>query len=328
MARTVIWRRWVCFWILLFLGTASACTPTDDTAPTAVSAATIPHPTAIPLATITPQVTATATPQPTLTPTPTITPTATATPCRTPGAIETAVFPSLTAGNMNVRVYLPPCYGSNGRSYPVLFLLPGNIHTDAIWDELGVDETAETLIQADTIPPLIIVMPDGGWVANNTSGGPGSYETVIVNDLIPFVEEQYCVWPAANGRAIGGLSRGGYWALEIAFRHPQLFASVGGHSAALLDRFAGPAFNPQQTALSQDLGDLRIYLDIGESDYVIHNVRRLHEAMTAAGIAHTWVLNNGRHENAYWSAHLEEYLQWYTVPWPHRRGTYPPCPSR
>lgn len=168
-------------------------------------------------------------------------------------------------------------------------------------------------------------MPDGGPIANNTSGGPSSYEALILDELIPLIEATTCAWPEAAGRAIGGLSRGGYWALEIAFRHPDHFASVGGHSAALLDTHAGTDVNPQYTGLANDLRDLRIYLDIGSDDYLIANIRRLHEEMVAAGVDHVWMLNDGRHENAYWSAHLAEYLVWYAEPWARERELFPRC---
>lgn len=287
-----------------------------------------PLPTAVPPLSL--ALTIPATTPPTVTPemaTAVATPTPTATPCASPGRIETGTFPSLTAGPMAYRVYLPPCYGVDGRTYPTLYLLPGNVHTDAIWDTLGVDETAEAGITTGSWPPFLIVMADGGWIANNSSGGPGSYESVILNDLMPYVEQTHCAWAEPAGRAIGGLSRGGYWALEIAFRFPEQFASVGGHSAALLDTYAWPAVNPQYTGLSQTLGELRIYLDIGANDYVIHNIRQLHEEMETAvpPIPHTWVLNDGRHEEAYWQAHLPEYLAWYAEPWPFDREPYPLC---
>ena len=284
-----------------------------------MAASLTPPPTPILLQTGTPTIepTATATPLPTLTPSPT--------PCAEVGRVETAVFPSITAGNMSVRIYLPPCYSIDGRNYPVLYMLGGNIHTEAFWDDLGLDETAEQLISDSQISPLIIVMPEGGSIANYTSGGPGSYESVILNDLIPFIENDYCSAKEASFRAIGGVSRGGYWALEIAFRHANQFASVGGHSAALLDIAAGPTLNPQHTGLANDLGDLRIYLDIGQNDYVIHNVRKLHEDMESNGIEHTWVLNEGEHNDAYWSTHLEEYLIWYAASWPMDRDTFGEC---
>lgn len=313
--------------LLLFLwmgllGYAPGCA-TIEPLPTAVPTSTPflrGNSTAIPATAI-----STLTATPTQLPAPTLPPSPT--PCSIPGRVESGAFPSQTAGQMAYRIYLPPCYGLDGRTYPALYLLPGNIHNEAIWDDLGVDEVAEEGILDKSWPPFLIVLPDGGWIATNSSGGFGSYETVILNDLIPFVEQTYCAWSDPAGRAIGGLSRGGYWALEIAFRFPEQFASVGGHSAALLDQYAWPAVNPQYTGLSQNLGDLRIYLDIGESDYVIHNIRQLHEDMETAvpPITHTWVLNEGGHEEAYWQMHIPDYLAWYTAPWPFEQEDYPPC---
>jgi enterochelin esterase-like enzyme len=262
--------------------------------------------------------------EPTLIPLPSLTPTPVG--CQTPGQVITGTYPSQIAGpTRNYRVYLPPCFGQENRVYPTIYLFHGNTHTDTAWDDLGLDETAEAAIQAGEIPPVIIALPDGGYLANNTSGGPNSFEGVMLNEFIPFIEETYCGWPEPAGRAIGGLSRGGYWALEIAFRFPEQFISVGGHSAALYDTAAGPELNPQFTGLTNDLGDLRIYLDIGENDYLIPNIQRLHEDMVAEGRPHIWVLNEGFHEDAYWATHGKEYLEWYTEPWPLDPTAYPRC---
>lgn len=263
------------------------------------------------------------TPEPTKTSTPTPSPT----PCVVPGGIVTGSYASQVAGgSRNYRIYRPPCYGEDGRTYPTLYILHGNASNDSHWDGLGLDEAAAEAIRSGVIPPLLIVMPDGGAIANNTSGGPYSFEGVILNDLIPFIESNYCAWPEAAGRAIGGLSRGGYWALEIAFRHPERFSSVGGHSPALMDSFAGADLNPPSTVLSADLGNLRIYLDMGDGDYLLQPVLQMHESMAAAAIPHTWLLNSGRHEDSYWMAHLNEYLAWYTQLWPMERGRYGRCP--
>ncbi|MCA9969347.1 MAG: hypothetical protein KC425_03980, partial [Anaerolineales bacterium] len=194
--------------------------------------------------------------------------------------------------------------------------------------DLGIDETAASTIRAGSLPPLLIVMPAGGWLADNTSGGPGSYERFVLDELIPHVEATTCAWAAPAGRAIGGLSRGGYWALEIAFRFPDHFASVGGHSAALFDQYAGPAINPQTTGLTQPLGDLRIYLDIGDADYLRAPLVQLHEDMARLGVPHTWQPNPGGHDDAYWRSQLDAYLAWYTAVWPTDRAAYPPCQQK
>ena len=288
-----------------------------------------------PFPTITPQATNTAVPTaiptliPSATPTPSPVPTTTPIPCKETGRIETGVFPSIIAGEMKYRVYLPPCYGQDGRTYPALYVFGGNTHTDSGWDDYGLDEALEAGIQAKTYPPFIIVMPDNGYYANNTSGGPTSYEGIIINDLIPFIEATYCVWADPAGRALGGVSRGGYWSLEIAFRQPEMFVSVGGHSSALIDRADRLDANPQYTGINNNLGDLRIYMDVGKDDWLRPNFQRLHEDMLAKTppVAHEWVLNEGIHEDAYWISHLDDYLAWYAAPWSFNRSQYPACTS-
>lgn len=226
---------------------------------------------------------------------------------------------------MRYRVYLPPCYGQDGYAYPVLYMFGGNIHDDGIWDALGLDEAAEAAITNGDIPPLIIVMPDNGWLANTTTSGPASYEGFVLNELIPHIGSQFCAWIEPEGRAVGGLSRGGYWSLMMAFRRADLFRSVGGHSPALIDSFAGPAEDPAQTAATNDLGDLRIWVDIGERDPYLVQARPLHDALTARGIAHEWRVSPGTHEEAYWRENLASYLAWYSDGWRVERAALPGC---
>ncbi len=284
----------------LFIIFLASCTPppVSDILPTRMKTAVFP--TLIPAATV-----ASTVPPPARTPIPSPPPSPTR--CLA-GRMITGVYPSAAAGESRFRIYLPPCY-DDGRLYPTLYLLPGNVHDDSIWDEMGLDEAAERGIVDGLLPPMLIVMVGGGGMANSTSGGAGSYEFVILDDLIPFIEGSYAADPA--NRAIGGLSRGGYWALEIAFRHPDAFVSVGGHSAALVDCCATDDVNPLYTGVHNDLTDLRIYLDTGRDDYLRANVTLLHEEMAAAGRDHRWVLNDGAHEEAYWMAHLDAYLAWY-----------------
>jgi len=247
--------------------------------------------------------------------------------CSSPGRVEQGVVDSVVAGQlMSYRVYLPPCYGQDGRRYPTLYLFGGNIHNESLWDSLGIDEAANAAIRAGRIAPLLIVMPDNGWLANNTTSGPASYEGFILSELIPHVEATYCAWPAREGRAVGGLSRGGYWSLMMAFRRPDLFHSVGGHSPALVDSFAGPAEDPVVTGVVNDLGDLRVWIDLGERDPYLTYARPLHDALTADGVAHEWRVNPGQHDAAYWQSKVSDYLAWYTAGFPADRTTLPPCP--
>lgn len=275
----------------------------------------------------------TATPPP---PTPPVTPSAVPadstpppTPCAEPGGIEIGSFDSMVAGeSMRYRIFLPPCYGLDGHVYPALYMFGGNIHDDAIWDTLGLDEAAETAIAAGEIPPLLIVMPDNGWLANTTTSGPNSYEGFVIDELIPHIEANYCAWSAADGRAVGGISRGGYWSLMMAFRRPDLFGSVGAHSPALIDSHAGPAEDPVITGAANDLGALRIWIDIGERDPYLVEAQPLHEALVSAAVTHQWHVNEGTHDEAYWRANLGDYLRWYSDGWRIDRAGMPHCPDR
>lgn len=250
--------------------------------------------------------------QPTTTPTMLPTPT----PCGEPGQLIVGDYESVIEGpTRSYRIWLPPCYGQTGQLYPTIYLLHGNLRAEWEWEEVGMLESAEALIQAGEIPPVIIVMPDGRFASVTTSGGPNSFEQIILDELIPHIEATYCAAGHPRLRAIGGISRGGYWSLEIAFRNPTLFASVGGHAATLLDYNDAPDINPQHTSINNDLGRLRIYLDIGENDAAIGNTLLLHENMEVAGVPHVWQLNEGGHADPYWSQHVEEYLRWYTAPW-------------
>lgn len=275
--------------------------------------------------------TATKTVRPSVTPTATPSPSPTATPCaEAAGHVESGTFPSpIQDIDQRYRIYLPPCYQGSDRLYPALYLFHGNIYTESQWDSLGIDEAADDGISAGVLPPFIIVMPFGGDIANTTSGGDWSFEGVFLQELVPTVEEKYCVWTEPAGRAIGGLSRGGYWSLEIGFRHPELFAAVGGHSAAIFADSPGAEYNPLTTGADPGVIGLPIYLDIGEDDWLLQEgILDLHDVMVEAGVPHTWLVNPGAHTDGYWSEHASQYLAWYASHWPSSPLEYPSAGTR
>lgn len=230
-----------------------------------------------------------------------------------------------STGEIDYHVYLPPCYGLDGRDYPVLFLIHGSIQTDSHWLDLGLAEYADVGIRSGRYPPFIAIMPYSGRIGNMTSGGPKSVEGKIVGDLIPAIDDLFCTWPEAAGRAIGGISRGGYWALEIAFRYPELFSAVSGHSSHLRFETDPARYNPLATYATADLSKLRIWLDRGEKDFLRTGQEQLHERLTEAGIDHEYRVNPGGHSDAYWAEHLPEYLDWHLALWSHDRDSYELC---
>lgn len=348
---------------LLFLWFTTGCVPAQIALPTTVAVAVVPSLTPLPPATLpstyTPQPTATATqtPTPTLPSTDTATPPPTETPSPTPfvvpdfllteyepapylaappssvpcgdeGLLFQSRFPSTLSGpTRSYHAYLPPCYGLDGRSYPVLYLIHGSIQTDSHWADLGLAKLLDQAIQQKRYPPFIAIMPYSDTWGNITSGGPRSIEAITVDELIPYIDSHYCTWAVQDGRQIGGISRGGYWALMIAFRHPDLFTAVAGHSSHLRPETDSATYNPLSTYATADLSHLHIWLDWGERDFLRTGQQKLDQLLTEANIPHDTHIFGGNHSDAYWAVHLQEYLDWHASFWPITdRDLYPPCP--
>jgi S-formylglutathione hydrolase FrmB len=133
-----------------------------------------------------------------------------------------------------VRVLLPADYASHPkRRYPVLYLLHGAAGSQATWTVAG---DAEALTEG---LPLIVVMPDGGvggfysdWY-NDGSGGLPRWESWHIRGLIPYVDGRYQTVADRSGRAIAGLSMGGFGAFSYAARHPDMFTAAMSLSGAI-----------------------------------------------------------------------------------------------
>lgn len=247
-------------------------------------------------------------------------------PCSEEGFIFRSRFPSAVGGSWReYHAYLPPCYGHDRRVYPVVYLIHGSIQNDSHWLDLGLAKIIDSGIADGRYPPFIAIMPNSGALGNVSSGGENSIEGITVNYLMPFVEQYFCTWNEKSGRAIGGISRGGYWALEIAFSHAELFSSVSGHSSHLRFETDSAKYNPLATYISADLSNMRIWLDRGETDFLRVGQDQLHNSLSDASIRHEYLINPGGHSDIYWAAHLQEYMDWHTEEWPLDRETYPRC---
>jgi S-formylglutathione hydrolase FrmB len=137
-------------------------------------------------------------------------------------------------GETRVRVLLPAGYGADtARRYPVLYLLHGADSDYRSWTD---DGDAEAITKrAD----MIVVMPDGGaqgwytdWYAGDAVIKP-RWETYHVGELVPWIDANYRTVASRDGRAIAGLSMGGFGALSYAARHPATFDAAASFSGAL-----------------------------------------------------------------------------------------------
>jgi poly-gamma-glutamate synthesis protein (capsule biosynthesis protein) len=234
------------------------------------------------------------------------------------GRIERAQYRShIAQTNMVYSTYLPPCYDAEQQHYPVLYLMHGSNEDDGQWGRLGIQAVLDQGIANGTLPPMIVVMPFGEWIANENQFDRVSWENVFLEELLPLVESTYRIDARADQRAIGGISRGGFWAFEIAFRHPQLFSAVGGHSAFFDPGHAPDAFNPLDLALNAPgIERLRIWLDRGIDDFAQVNLDRMSAHLTQRGLPHEYrIYPEGQHNNAYWRQHVMDYLAFYAASW-------------
>lgn len=157
--------------------------------------------------------------------------------------VDTMNAPSV-GGSRPVVVLLPDGYTAETK-YPILYLLHGYSGGCLDWTE------RTGLVDFTSNWPLIIVMPDAGnsWYVNSATDSSHRYEEYLIRDVRFFAEQRYSV--DSSKRAIVGLSMGGYGALLLAMRHPDLFRFAGSLSGAIVvpGSLRRPEANPARKAL-------------------------------------------------------------------------------
>lgn len=239
---------------------------------------------------------------------------------------------------MDVNVYLPPGY-TNSESYPVLYLLHGFAGNYQDWiPQSGLPRIADRLIRNGKIKPVIVVSPqidtsfginsnDGPASVNMIGVSEGLYEDYIAQDLRKYIEKNYAAATDSESRYIGGISMGGFGALHIAFRNPELYSRVGGHSASLWledsedfydqkmwafgDKDTKRKRDPLELAEYADLSAMEVYLDCGSYDAFAPRSAKLYEVLAERGVSTELHIQEGGHSGEYWSRHVEDYLLFY-----------------
>src|SRR3977135_2025223 len=145
-------------------------------------------------------------------------------------SVETVQFQSqLVNTKLPYNVILPPGYRPAGTTrYPVLYLLHGwaGHYTDWITRTQDADYAAQYR--------LIVVMPEGknSWYVDSEGVTADKYETYILTELIPDVDKRFRTIQARYGRAVAGLSMGGYGAINNGLKYPASFVFAGAMCAA------------------------------------------------------------------------------------------------
>lgn len=270
-----------------------------------------------------------------------------------PGAIaqtngkvyETKTVKSATLGrDVRYTVYLPADYESSGRSYPVVYLLHGYSDDNTGWLQFGeINRYADKAIAEGTIPPMIIVMPNGdsSWYIN-AYDGKENYEDFFVKEFMPAIEKTYRIKAEKRYRGIAGLSMGGFGTLNYALKYPQLFAACAPLSAAVLDddAIAGMADPNYEATFGQlygrglkgkdrlnadwyknstlriiekktveELRKVRYWIDCGDDDFLTKGNCLLHIALTEKRVPHEYRVRDGAHTWTYWRTGITDALK-------------------
>jgi enterochelin esterase-like enzyme len=137
-------------------------------------------------------------------------------------------------------VYLPPGFDT-ARRYPVVYLLHGMPGSPSEYPAgTGFVSFADQAIETGAIKPFIGVFPAAGPDDRYNGEWAGPWETGLVDRIVPWVDASLPTLADAQGRVIGGLSAGGFGAVNIALRHPGLFGTVESWSGYFTPLHDGP----------------------------------------------------------------------------------------
>ena len=209
----------------------------------------------------------------------------------------------------SIRFIFRPVIGATDQSYPLLMLMHGSNADDSQWARLGFLNALEAGIHQGSAPPIIVLMPYGGSLANQNHFKGLSYDAILL-DLLVQVDENY---RTDGRRAIGGISRGGFWAYHLGLRFPNSFVAIGGHSPFFDNNHAEPAYNPLDLAESlNDDTHLRLWLDRGTEDYTADGIDRMRVVLRDGQVPHEYVVYaGGDHSEASWRQFVGDYVGFY-----------------
>ncbi len=252
------------------------------------------------------------------------------------GRVEcNALSSKILARSVSYCIILPASFDANkAKHFPILYSLHGLGDNEQFYVHSGLWNLVEDLQEKGELKEFLIVTPEGGASFYiNSKDGKDRYEDFLLLEFFPFIERRYRAAPGRGNRAISGVSMGGYGALHLAFRHPQLFIAVSANSAALIEKlpsflgnapdsprarvfggvFGAPpdqAFwdqnSPLTLARTANLAGLHIYFDCGDhDDYRFEaGAVALDKILTARHVAHEFHLYPGRHDAGYFAEHL------------------------
>ena len=255
-----------------------------------------------------------------------------------------SVKSSILKRSIGYCALLPPSYDkAKTKKYPVLYYLHGLGDNQQMFLRAGGLNLVQDAWERGDIGEFVLVTPQGGRTFYiNSRDGRERYEDFLLREFLPYIESHYRIERGRKFRGIAGISMGGYGALHLAFRHPQLFTSVSAGSAAIIEdlphvklqgsqqavmgRIFGGAFgnpvdpafvareSPLTLAKTFHPGGLKIYFDCGrEDDYGFYRgAAALDRILTARRIPHEYHLYPGGHNWMYFAGHIPASLEFHS----------------
>ena len=262
-----------------------------------------------------------------------------------------AVKSRILKQDVHYCVYLPPGYDGGAatrppKRYPVLYFLHGLGDNEQTLFNSGGWTLLEDLRNQHRMGDFLIVAPEGRRSFYiNSADGSLRYSDFFLQEFLPHIESEYRIRPSRAGRAIGGISMGGYGAIRLAFAHPELFSAVSAQSAALITEtpktldaasrtgaplagviaavFGNPINvlhwnenSPFVLAKRNALGlkKLAIYFNCGQDDnYGFEKgAAVLHEELQEEGVKHEYHSYPGDHSLSYFLSHFAEVMEFHS----------------
>lgn len=226
-----------------------------------------------------------------------------------------------------LTVYTPAGYEDSGRKYPVLYLLHGMGGDEEAWISLGrTAQIFDNLIAQGKAEPMIVVMPNGNaWQDAAPGESPvgmvppmldrprsmeGSYETSFP-EIVSFIDSHFRTVAKKSGRAVAGLSMGGFHSLHLSCYYPDMFDYVGLFSAAIWPRegLDTPVYRDvdRQIAVQFSKGVTLYYIAIGDRDFLYEDNCRYREFLDRNGYPYEYVESGEGHIWKNWRIYLSDF---------------------
>ncbi len=227
-----------------------------------------------------------------------------------------------------ITIYTPPGYENSKEKYPVLYLLHGMGGDEEAWMSLGrASQILDNLIAQGKATPMIVVMSNGNAAQEAAPGESdlgyykptpmlphtmdGKFEETFP-DIIQFIESNYRVKAEKSGRAIAGLSMGGFHSLHISSFYPNTFDYVGLFSAAIDPQEKNGSkiyenFDDQLKAEKEN-GYKLYWIAIGKDDFLYKPNTDFRAKLDKLGMKYTYVETTGGHTWTNWRTYLSQFV--------------------